>query len=480
MSGMNVKIDKFMRRNSFSLLQIKMRALLKQQGLWVSLARKPANPITAGMVVLEEKAHSTIMLSLADDIITEIVGEETVQGLWVKLEGLYMTKSLTNKLFLKQRLFSLRMQEGMPLRDHLDQLNTILLELRNIDVKVKDEDAALILLVSLPLSYKNFVQSFIVGKDTMSPGEVRSSLHTRELCHKATGTGADNQAARLVTSGSYGHGNSGKKKFKKLVSKGLKPDDVCNYYKENGHWKSDCPKKNRQQDKLTGTTAIADINSKENIVLVVDEHMHHNDVWILDSEASYHIFSRMEWFTTYEQVDEGNIFMANNSVCKAVGISSIKIRTHDGKFCTLNDVRHVPLMTKNLISLSMLDNKGFSFQGEGYGDGVKVYRIWSSSENRVILSRNVIFDENSMFNPTVKSIVVLENGSVEKQVEQQATLDESEPQHEDQHLQSKSEPSGSSLPVASQHSLALDRSKRANYGIPPKRYGFEDIVAYAL
>ncbi|KAJ4720195.1 Retrovirus-related Pol polyprotein from transposon TNT 1-94 [Melia azedarach] len=779
MSGMNVKIHKFTGRNSFSLWQIKMRALLKQQGLWAPLARKPADPITAEMAVLEEKAHSTIMLCLADDIITEVAEEETAQGLWVKLEGLYMTKSLTNKLLLKQRLFSLRMQEGMPLRDHLDQLNTILLELRNIDVKVEDEDAALILLVSLPLSYENFVQSFIVGKDTVSLEEVRSSLHTRELRHKATGTGADNQAAGLVASGSYGHGNSGKKKFKKPVSKGPKPNDICNYCKEKGHWKSDCPKKKRQQDKPTGTAAVADTNSEEDIALVADEHMDHNDVWIMDSGASYHICLRREWFTTYEQVDGGNISMANSSVCKAVGIGSIKIRTHDGKFCTLNDVRHVPLMTKNLISLSMLDNKGFSFQGKGgvlhvckgsnvvlkgvkrgtlyflqgstlsssvavasseidkdnmtklwhmrlghmsargmqilskwdllcghkvkdlefcehcifgklhrskfpkaihrtkgtldyihsdcwgpsrveslgghryfvsmiddfsrmtwvfimkhkseafknfrqwkalvenqtgkkikrlrtdnglkfcwsefdefckneriarhhtvrdtpqqngvaermnqtllerarcmlsnaeltrrfwaeavstacylinrgphtginlktpfevwsdkpadysnlrafgctvyyhvnegkleprakkgvfvgYGDGVKGYRIWSPSEKRVILSRNVVFDENSMFNPTVKSIVVSENGSVEKQVEQQVTLDESEPQHKDQHPQSESEPSGSSLPVASQHSLALNRSKRANYGIPPKRYGFEDMVAYAL
>jgi len=84
-----------------------------------------------------------------------------------------MTKSLTNKLLLQQRLFGLRMQEGTPLRDHLDQLNTILLDLRNIVVKIEDEDAALILLVSLPPSYENFVQSFTVGKDTVSLEEVR-------------------------------------------------------------------------------------------------------------------------------------------------------------------------------------------------------------------------------------------------------------------------------------------------------------------
>ena len=56
--------------------------------------------------------------------------------------------------------------------------------------------------------------------------------------------------------------------------------------------------------------------------------------------------------------------MVNSSIYKAVGIGSIKFRTHDGRFCTLNEVRHVPLITKNLISLSKLDSKGFWFNGE--------------------------------------------------------------------------------------------------------------------
>lgn len=204
MSALNIKIDKFTGRNSFSLWQIKMRALLKQQGLWSPLMKTKSDSVDAESMCMEEKAHSTIMLCLADDVITEIVDEETAAGLWVKLESLYMTKSLTNKLLLKQRLFSLRMQEGTPLREHLDQLNTILLDLRNIDVKIEDEDAALILLVSLPLSYENFVQSFIVGKDTVTLEEVRSALHTRELRHKAAGNITDSQAAGLVVSSSKG------------------------------------------------------------------------------------------------------------------------------------------------------------------------------------------------------------------------------------------------------------------------------------
>ncbi|KAL1223474.1 Retrovirus-related Pol polyprotein from transposon TNT 1-94 [Cardamine amara subsp. amara] len=81
---------------------------------------------------------------------------------------------------------------------------------------------------------------------------------------------------------------------------------------------------------------------------------------------------KREWFETYTIVDGGNIKMANNSVSKVAGIDSIKIRTHYGRFVTLNDVRHVPSMEKNLISVSLLDSRGFQYSG---GGGVlKVYQ----------------------------------------------------------------------------------------------------------
>ena len=82
-----------------------------------------------------------------------------------------------------------------------------------------------------------------------------------------------------------------------------------------------------------------------------------------------------------------------------------------------------------------------------------------------------------MFNPTVKSVIVSKTGSVEKQVEHQVTHDESEPQQEEvQHSSAKTEPT----PLTNPHSLALGRSRRANFGKPPTKYGFEDMVTYAL
>lgn len=114
----------------------------------------------------------------------------------------------------------------------------------------------------------------------------------------------------------------------------------------------------------------------------------------------------------------------------------------------------------------------------GYEDGVKGYKILSPSESIIILSRNVIFDKTSMFNSTVKSVVVSENDSDDKQVE---TI-ELEAKHQDsvsENILSDSVPPETQSSTTNQHSIALNRARRIRVG-PPKRYGFDDMVAYAL
>jgi hypothetical protein len=57
--------------------------------------------------------------------------------------------------------------------------------------------------------------------------------------------------------------------------------------------------------------------------------------------------------------------MGDNTPCEVIGIGSVKIRTHDGMTRTLTDVRHVPTMFRNLISLSTLDNLGYKYFASG-------------------------------------------------------------------------------------------------------------------
>ena len=58
---------------------------------------------------------------------------------------LYETKSTTNKVFLKNNFFNLRMKEGSTMVDYLNEFNTLSKKLFLIGVNVEDEDKVIIL-----------------------------------------------------------------------------------------------------------------------------------------------------------------------------------------------------------------------------------------------------------------------------------------------------------------------------------------------
>ena len=69
-------------------------------------------------------------------------------------------------------------------------------------------------------------------------------------------------------------------------------------------------------------------------------------------------------FTTYETVSEGIVLMGNNASCRIASFGTIRVKMFDGVVRTLSDVRHVPELKRNLISLSTLDSKGYKYTAE--------------------------------------------------------------------------------------------------------------------
>src|SRR3954464_14589736 len=68
---------------------------------------------------------------------------------------------------------------------------------------------------------------------------------------------------------------------------------------------------------------------------------------------------------TYQPCDGGSVLMGNDAACNIIGIGNIRMRMFDGQVRTLSNVRHVPDMRKNLLSLGALEAQGFRFSGEG-------------------------------------------------------------------------------------------------------------------
>jgi hypothetical protein len=74
---------------------------------------------------MDRKAKSTIRLCLSDSVLLNVSEEATTKDLWEKLGKLYQSKSMVNKLFLRKKLYNLRMRDGDSVKKHLNAFNNV-------------------------------------------------------------------------------------------------------------------------------------------------------------------------------------------------------------------------------------------------------------------------------------------------------------------------------------------------------------------
>ncbi|GKA20280.1 retrovirus-related pol polyprotein from transposon TNT 1-94 [Tanacetum coccineum] len=135
---------------------------------------------------LMKKAYITLILCLGDQVLQEVTKETTDVGIWTKLNSLYMTKSLENKLYLKKKLYTYYMSPGTKRGDRIDEFNKLILDLANIDIEIEDEDQTLMLLALLPSSYENFVETLLYVRSDHS-GKAHSGRSSRFKSRGGTG-----------------------------------------------------------------------------------------------------------------------------------------------------------------------------------------------------------------------------------------------------------------------------------------------------
>ena len=130
------------------------------------------------------EAKSTIRLCVSDSVLLNISGEAMTKALWDKLETLYQSKSLVNKLFLRKKLYNLRMKDGDSVTEHLNAFNTVVSQLASVDIKILDEDKCISLLCSLPDSWDSLVIAIGSNATALQFDEIVSALLTEEMRRK--------------------------------------------------------------------------------------------------------------------------------------------------------------------------------------------------------------------------------------------------------------------------------------------------------
>ena len=179
-----------------------------------------------------------------------------------------MTKGLANKLLLKERLFTLRMTEGTPVPSNLDEFNSIIIDLENLNVKIDDEDKVVLLIVPLPPSYRHFKEIMLYGNYiTLTFDDVKSNLLSKQkidikIHSEISGEGL------MVRGRTQERGSSSKNQFRSK-SRG-KNSKYCHYCKKKGtrslnviKWKNKQDREDKSKGKQLEKSAEASIVETE-------------------------------------------------------------------------------------------------------------------------------------------------------------------------------------------------------------------------
>ncbi|KAF8377139.1 hypothetical protein HHK36_030512 [Tetracentron sinense] len=250
--------------------------------------------------------------------------------------------------------------------------------------------------------------------------------------------------------------------------------------KKFGHLQKDCRIKNNQQANFS-----EEQESDRNMFYACQASSEkRNDVWYLDSGCSNHMTGDQSIFVNMNTFSNSQVRMGNGVLVQAKGKGTIAIETKKGtKY--IQDVLLVPDLEQNLLSVGQLVEHGYSIHFEensckiydkggrktrlkfddnsekcifvGYSSKSKGYRFYSLKKNKVIICRDVLFNEKASWNWKEKNV---QNQVIAISEEQECFENEDEDEAPPQASPIASSPSSPTSPSSSSSSLPRSTPRR--------------------
>nr|GEW42722.1 retrovirus-related Pol polyprotein from transposon TNT 1-94 [Tanacetum cinerariifolium] len=300
------RIEKF-NGNSFSLWKLNMKAILRKDKCLAAIGERPADVTDDKWEEMDGNAISNLHLALADGVLSSIEEKRTAKEICDHLARLYETRSLHNKIFLKRKLYALRMTESTSVTKHVNNLNTLFSQLASLRCIIEPQERAKILLQSLPDSYDQLIISLT--------GNVLTDF--------------------------------------------LVFDDVAAAVLEEGNRRNnreDRQASSRQVEALAVTRERSIEPGSSGVITVVNLKQERRRILNASNVASKVILRKI---VERLQMKAGrDLQICNDHELKIIGIGSVMVKMHDGTVRTIQDVRHVEGLKKNLLSLGQLDDLG--------------------------------------------------------------------------------------------------------------------------
>lgn len=328
--------------------KFKMEMLMKEKGVWKAIRDAAPIPITDDWKQVDEKAMTTIALSVEDDQIQHIRNSATAKHAWNTLKEFHEKDSPSNRVHILRTIMSQRLDEGGNVETHVTKLNELFQKLLALSDEIKPEFfMSATLLGSLPPSYDNMILALEARSEEDITLNLVSSKLIAEYKRRIERQQTENENVAL-----------------KVNSSIRKDEFTCYFCKNKGHLKKNCQKyvdwlqkKEKEGEQRANLTK----SKQENQFLFATAV---SDGWILDSGATCHIASNKSRFTEFNANHRETVFVANGQKAITAGKGTICVEFVNAMgqvmSAKIEDVLYVPSIKGNLISVKRLAEKGYA------------------------------------------------------------------------------------------------------------------------
>ncbi|UYV80563.1 hypothetical protein LAZ67_19000691 [Cordylochernes scorpioides] len=360
---------------NYSLWSFKIEMLLQKEDLWEVVTENIPDEPKIEWKKKDSKARAIINLSIADSQIVHVKNLLTAKATWDTLKNIYERKTLSGKIYLLRKLYSLKLEEDKDMQQHITTMMELVDKLRTIGETLKDSHITAILLCSLPKSYSNLITMLESRPDDELTLEFTKNKLLDEHTRRVESSKDESTASKALKS-LHGASSQRREKEKKFCSFCHKPnhskEECWHYQKRNNSNKEykyenfrrgNVPKYTNQssvtQEQLTNQRTTKGPNPKA-LNCTQREASVHN--WFVDSGATSHMAYDESFFTELNREQTQNVVVANGNKLqvKGIGQGESKVITPQGKTDTLllTKVLYIPELTDNLLSVSAATSNG--------------------------------------------------------------------------------------------------------------------------
>src|SRR6266498_1641314 len=363
---------------------------------------------------------SVLAENLVDTYITLASGKE----IWDALEAKFGVSDAGSELYVMEQFLDYRMVEDRSVVEQAHEIQALAKDIENCSKEspcvLPDKFVAGGIISKLPPSWRDFATSLKHKRQEFSIAGLIGTLDVEEKARAKDTRGKGvigSSSANLVQKNNFNAQNKKKKKppqnqtkTKQTTTFKKKKKGVCFVCESPDHFAGQCPNRKGKKSanmvisEAGGTSGYG--NSLPTVLSVC-----YSPEWWIDTGANIHVCADISLFSSYQDGGTSSLLMGNGSHARVLGVGTVSLKLTSGKTVQLKNVQHVPTISKNLVSGSLLCRDGFklvfesnkcviskfgTFIGKGYDSG-GLFRLSLSDACNKVVNNVVNVDESNVW-----------------------------------------------------------------------------------